>query len=192
MLLFSSSTYAVVAIPTWLINLGPIALGACLALIGVVLTNRANTARLKLQLEHEKELAIHEKRQQRLEALFEQLDSWWLMVHNTTDILVRVDVGKTTLQSYLDYMIELQSEGVPNFGLIEMRLKIFAPSLRESYQKLIKSRDRWGSYMTSVKDSLSRASAASPVTVTAMMNERKELDMAVKELKDEIVKLAVD
>ncbi|PCJ53731.1 MAG: hypothetical protein COA70_08565 [Planctomycetota bacterium] len=178
-------------IPTWSIDLGQIALGACLALIGVVLTNRANTSRLKLQLEHEKALAAQARRQRGLETLFSQLNSWWLMVHNTTDILVRVDCGETNVQSYFDYMSELQSERVPNFGLIEMKLKILAPSLQERYQDFTKAKDCWDNYLNSVENSLGTASAASPVVIKGMMDEREKLDTLVKELKDEIVKLAV-
>jgi hypothetical protein len=125
---------------TLLTGLSSAAIGGALALLSVFLTNRSNTTRLKVQLDHEFQQRKSELLRNRGEELYELSDKWLQMLAGYYLRRCFVMQGKFTYNDCLDLDIKDGKEKSGNFGRIAMLIDVYFPSTRPAYDKIIESR----------------------------------------------------
>jgi hypothetical protein len=125
---------------TMLTALSSAVAGGAVALLSVFLTNRSNTARLKMQLDHESRQRKTELLRSRGEELYELTDKW---LNKLAGYYLRrsfVMQGKLTYNQCLDLDIQDGKEESVNFGRIGMLIDVYLPATRPAYDKLIAGR----------------------------------------------------
>ena len=117
------------------------AVGGTIALLSVFFTNRSNTARLKIQLEHESRQRNAELLRNRGEELYELSDKWLkkLIGHYLRRTFVMQ--CKITYNQCLDLDIQDGKEDSGNFSRIAMLIDVYFPSTRPAYNKIIATRN---------------------------------------------------
>jgi hypothetical protein len=125
---------------TTLTALGSAVVGGAVALLGVFLTNRSNTARLALQLDRESRQRKADLLRDRGEELYELADKW---LNKLAGYYLRrsfVMQGKLTYNQVLDLDIQEGREESVNFGRNEMLIDVYFPTTRPAYDSVIAGR----------------------------------------------------
>lgn len=117
------------------------AVGGAVALVGVLLTNRDNTARLHAQLDHEVRKRREDLLRARGEELYELVKIWLggMFSHYLNTAFVMQ--GKLTFNQALHLQIKQGSDSRGNFWRIQMLVDVYFPALREEYKSVIAHRD---------------------------------------------------
>lgn len=116
------------------------ALGGGIALLTSFLTNRANTARLKMEFNHQAHLRKSELLRERGEELYELTDRWLKMLAGFYIGRSFVMQGKMTYDQFLDSAIKTGKENAYNFGRIQMFVDVYFPAVRPQYDALLVGR----------------------------------------------------
>jgi len=114
--------------------------GGAVALLAVFLTNRSNTARLVLQLDHESRQRKADLLRDRGEELYELTDKWLRKFAGYYLRRTFVMQGKLTYNQCLDLDIQEGKEESINFGRIEMLIDVYFPTTRAAYDAIIGGR----------------------------------------------------
>ena len=117
------------------------AIGGALALLGVSLTNRSSTARLRLQLDHEAAQRKAQILRERGEELY-ILTAQWL--NGLTGYYLRMSSvmqGKLTYNQSLDLGIADGKANPVNFNRVELLINVYFPSTREAYTRTTHARE---------------------------------------------------
>jgi hypothetical protein len=109
-------------------------------LFGVFLTNRSNTARLKMQLENESQQRRAELLRGRGEELYELTDKWLKSLGGYYLRRTFVMQGKLTYNQCFELDIKEGEKESFNFGRIEMLIDVYFPTTRSAYDKIIEGR----------------------------------------------------
>ena len=126
---------------TMVTALASAAVGAAVALLGVFLTNRSNTARLKIQLEHESRQRNTQLLRSHGEELYELSDKWLNKLAGYYLRRISVMQCKLTYNQCLDLDIQEGKEESGNFGRIAMLIDVYFPATRPEYDKIIAARN---------------------------------------------------
>lgn len=116
------------------------ALGSGIALLTAFLTNRANTARLKMEQTHQAQRRKSELLRERGEELYALTDKW--LKGLTANYLGKSFVmqGKLTFDQYYNQMLKSVEKDTFNFGRIEMLIDVYFPLARAQYDAVIERR----------------------------------------------------
>jgi hypothetical protein len=114
--------------------------GGSVALVSVYLTNQANAARLKLQIESEARQRKNELLRERGEELYELFNNW---MNSFIGFYLRrnaVIQGKLTLNESFELDVKIGKEYPVNFGRMKMLIDVYFPSVRPGYDTVEKRR----------------------------------------------------
>jgi hypothetical protein len=121
--------------------------GGLVALLGVGLTNKGNTERLRQQLRHDAAHAHARLARERGEELYQHTDKWLLHLASGYLAWLRVMQGKLTYGQAQQLELE-RGLGTHDFGRIEVLVDIYFPSARQSYDTMIGVRGQLNATLT--------------------------------------------
>jgi hypothetical protein len=114
--------------------------GGIMALLGVLLTNRSNESRLKLQFDLELRKQKSDLHRSRGEELYELTDHWLKALAGYYLRRNAVMQGKLTYNQCFDLDVQELKKDPPKFGRVEMLIDVYFPSTRSAYDKIIDCR----------------------------------------------------
>lgn len=155
---------------------------ALIAFFGVWLTNWNNRQSLKIQLEHEERLKRKEVARERLEELYSQVNEWGHAMFEYYSGVERVLKGKQTAKEHYENISK--SPYKFEYCRIEMIIGVYGETFQKAYDTAISVRGQ----LSAMDDSIIEQSALSNIDVQLFESTRKQLNKAIKELKEEIVK----
>jgi hypothetical protein len=158
-----------------------IVLGALIAFIGVAISNHQNLKRLKMQLQHERDMRDEAAALERLEELYELINA----------ARKPLDRDCKKWLEYIEYGVGSVDpngvEGVVGLGRIGMMIHMYEPSLREYIEKAVA---KYGKCAVVVNGFLAEMAGGVALNreyhSVAMKNTIKEMDESFKEVLDEI------
>lgn len=115
--------------------------GGALTVVGVWLTNRSSTARLRLQLGHEVDQRKAQILRERGEELYVLVEGW---LNGLAGYYLRkrlVMRGDLTYNESIDLGKADEKENPVNFGRLELLVNVYFPSASDAYKRTIHSRD---------------------------------------------------
>lgn len=133
----------VTAVPSeaWVGLMGVIS-GSLLTILGVWLTNRANTEQLKMQLQHEERLHRQQVTKERLEELHILVNRWLNLSFGSFLHLRLVMKGETDYNQYLDTFIKTHSDEKTDFGRLDMIVDIYGADIKDAYDRVMNTRSQ--------------------------------------------------
>ena len=158
-----------------------------MALVVVFLTNRSNTARLRIQFEHEHSEKNKELRRQRGEELYELSDKW--LNRLAAYYLQRISVmqGKLTFNECLDLEIAAGKENAVNFGRIEMLVDVYFSSTRRAYDDLISARSKLNEIAIAHKRAYQRGEIYCTAFLSSFVEAQKMVENAGGQFRADII-----
>jgi hypothetical protein len=161
--------------------------GGSIAFVGVLLTNRGNTERLRVQLAHDTGKSREELIRDRGEELYELTDKWGnqILIHYINRL--RVMQGKLTFNQSLDLDIQHMQGSEVNFGRIEMLIDVYFPNLRSQYDSVITCRSRANEIMYEHKLAYEEGGNEGAAFIKPFVTAQFEMEVAVKSLKSLII-----
>ena len=115
---------------------------ATVTLLGVYLTNRGNTQRLKLQLELEIEIKEKEIMRARLEELYILMEHWASSLINIYLPYISAMNGKLPLTKVLEMNLEYMEKSKSDFKRLQMIMDLYFPDVKPAFNKLLEERDK--------------------------------------------------
>ena len=120
---------------------------ATVTLLAVFLTNRDNTNRLLLQLEHERNTKRDTLHREKLEELYMLAVKYTKALGSHCLPYMSVMEGKLDYNQALDLTIESGNKETFDFDRLQMLIDVYFLKLRESFKQLIDVRDKMNEIM---------------------------------------------
>lgn len=115
--------------------------GSSLTIIGVVLTNRSNTVRLKTQLQHEQNVRKQELKRERAEELYVESKKYLIAIGVHYLPFKKVMQGVLTFDQARDLTIENGSKSDFEPHRVTMIIDMYFPNLQEPFNEIMATRD---------------------------------------------------
>jgi hypothetical protein len=160
---------------------------ATVTLLAVFLTNRGNTNRLLLQLEHErntKRAALH---REKLEELYVLAVKYIKLLGSHCLPYVRVMEGKLDYNQALDLTIESGNKETPDFDRLQMLIDVYFPKLCESFKQILDVRRKMNEIMALHKAEYEQGCLDGRKFIKPMLATLDLLDKAGERFKNEII-----
>lgn len=115
--------------------------GSSLTIVGVLLTNRSNTERLKTQLQHEQNVRRQERRRERAEELYVESKKYLdaVVIHYLP--YKKVMQGELTFNQALDLTIDNGSKRDFEPHRVTMIIHMYFPNLQKPFNEIMAKRD---------------------------------------------------
>jgi len=172
-----------------LVGIAGVLVGALLGLLGVLLANRSNLTRLKLQMEHERQSKSSDIKRERLEELYVLLSHWINMFFNHYFKLTLVMRDEMDYNQYLDEIINSGNKNKTDFQRMEMIINIYGHELLPNYNQVLECREKVNdiaaTHKSDYKKGLNGTKYLKPYTAA-----HQKLDKSVEQLKNQISELA--
>lgn len=162
------------------------------ALLGVYLTNRANTERLKNQLDHDTLEKSRVLKRERAEELYELTDEWLRGLFFNYLNLSFVMQGKFDYNQYLDQIIKHGNSNKSNFTRLEMILRIYFSNLVSTYEEVTRYRTIINDIAAKHKRAYEKGDFDGGRFLESFTSAQLKLEEAGDNLKDEIARCARD
>ena len=175
---------------TVLITLAASLIAGGIALLGVGITNKENTKRLKLQLTHstnEKKAALT---REKAEELYELTDTWLKGLFYNYMNLAFVMQGKSDYNHYLDQIIKHGEQSEGNFARVEMIIHVYFPELLPKYNKILEHRENTNNISTEHKHAYEGGDLDGAKFLSGFTVEQTKLEEACETLKMGIAECA--
>ena len=121
-----------------------------LTILGVSLTNNANTKRLRLQLEHEKEIKNEEMLRDRLEELYVTSNKYLDALIGYYLPYRMVMKGQLTFNQALDITIESKKDYDPH--RVTMLINMYFPEVKPAFDEILGLREKLNRIVDSYKE----------------------------------------
>ena len=125
-------------------------LGSLLTIIGVILTNKSSNERLKIQLEHEKNIRRKELRRERAEELYVESKKYFTALQTHYVLCERVMDGKLTISQMQDLVIQNKLDY--EHHRLNMIVDMYFPNLQESFKDIMEKRDALSKIFSAYKE----------------------------------------
>jgi hypothetical protein len=161
--------------------------GALVAFLGVYLTNRSNTQRLKIQLAHEKEMKEMNIRSERLEELYLLIETWvnaLAMYHLPIFAVMR---GELSYNDALDIVIENNKARPVDFKRILMLVDLYFPEMKPTLDKLSEARDKAAKILAEHKREYKRGNIDGSAFASPLLDAQRDIESASKIVKEQII-----
>ena len=168
---------------TMITGLSAAVVGGALALLSVYFTNRSNTTRLKVQLEHESKQREIELLRNRGEELYELLDKWLKLLAGYYLRRTSVMQNKLTYNECLELDIKDGKENTSNYGRIAMLIDVYFPSTRSAYDKIIEYRTELNKIEGEFKRNYKNGEVDGVPFIKSHVQSQISIDKAGEELK---------
>ncbi|MCJ8326232.1 MAG: hypothetical protein MJK08_03935 [Campylobacterales bacterium] len=175
---------------TTIITLGTSFITGSVALLSVYLTNRANTKRLALQLEHESGIKNKSFTRITIEELYELTDKWLKNLFITNFNLTLVMQEKLDYKQYIDITIKNAKTDDINFSRLEMLLYIYFNELTPFYNKVIDKRTELNEISTIYVHAYDRGDTNGKHYIKSFVKTQEELESLGELFKKEIANKA--
>lgn len=126
-------------------------IGSSLTIIGVVLTNRSNTERLKTQLQHEQNVRRQELKRERAEELYVESKKYLNAVGIHYLPYKKVMNGELTFNQALDLTIDNGSKRDFEPHRVTMIIDMYFPNLQKPFNEIMAKRDFLNRIVTGYK-----------------------------------------
>ncbi|HNO76144.1 MAG TPA: hypothetical protein PKG49_11190 [Nitrosomonas mobilis] len=127
-------------------------IGSSLTIIGVVLTNRSNTERLKTQLQHEQNIRRQELKRERVEELYIESKKYLNAVGIHYLPYKKVMEGELTFNQALDLNIGNGSKRDFEPHRVTMIIDMYFPNLQKPFNEIMAKRDFLNRIVTGYKE----------------------------------------
>ena len=124
---------------------------AGVTLLSVYLTNRGNTDRLKIQLEHDRSFKKEELYREQLEELYLLLEEWLSSLLTYYLPYMSVMKGELSYNDALDQTIDLGNSRKVNYKRLEMLIDIYFSEVKQEFALLLEKRSKAGDIMAAHK-----------------------------------------
>lgn len=168
---------------TMLTGLLSAAVGGTLALLSVFFTNKSNTTRLKVQLDHESQQRKVELLRNRGEELYELSDKWLKMFAGYYLRRSAVMQNKLTYNECFDLDIKEGKERSDNYGRIAMLIDVYFPSTRPAYDKINENRMELNKIETAFSRAYENGDADGARFITPYVQYQHFIEQAGEEFK---------
>jgi hypothetical protein len=110
------------------------------AFLGVVLTNRYNFTRIKLENEIDAERKRRDLHRERGEELYVAVDKWLRVIGTNYLSILRVMHGKLTYNQHNELTLKWSEQKGYDFSRLEMIIDVYFPDIKDSYSKVLEAR----------------------------------------------------
>lgn len=160
---------------------------ATVTLLAVFLTNRGNTNRLLLQLEHERNTNRDALQREKLEELYVLAVKYIKLLGSHYLPYLRVMEGDLDYNQALDLTIESGNKERPDFDRLQMLIDVYFKKLREPFKQLLHARDKTNEIIAIHKAEYKQGSLNGLKFVKPMLAALDLVDEAGERLKNEII-----
>jgi len=140
------------SVPTVVSGIVGTLIGSSLTIIGVVLTNRSNTERLKTQLQHEQNVRRQELKRERAEELYVESKKYLNAVAIHYLPYKKVMKGELTFNQALDLTIDNGSKRDFEPHRVAMIIDMYFPNLQKPFNEIMEKRDFLNRIVTGYKE----------------------------------------
>ncbi len=172
---------------TILTSVSGAAIGAVIALTGVLLTNRSNTARLKMQLDHDAGQRKAQVLRDRGEELYVLVENWLNSFSGHYLNISFVMQGKLTYDQALDLDKEALGRSGLQFSRIALLIDIYFPGSRSGYDQMINARTKVNKVECAFKHAYDRGDFDGEKFLRPYVEAQKEIEAAGEVLKDKLI-----
>ena len=165
------------------IAIGTAIITATVTLLAVYLTNRGNTNRLKIQLEHERNTKQDAIYRDKLEELYVVAHKWITLLGSHMLPYLRVMEGDLDYNQALDMTIAQGKEDLPDFERLQMLIDLYFPQLTEPLKELRDARDAANKIMAIHKMEYKQGNVDGRKFVDPMLAALKQIDETGEQLK---------
>ena len=127
-------------------------IGSSLTIIGVILTNRSNTERLKTQFQHEKNVRRQELKRERAEELYVESKKYLNALCSHYLPYKKVMKGELTFNQALDLTIDNGTKKDYEHHRVTMIIDMYFPNLQQPLNEIMAKRDYLNRIVTGYKD----------------------------------------
>ncbi len=162
-------------------------LTASVTLLATYLANRGSTARLVLQLNHERSLDRERIHRERGEELYVLSERYFTSLVCQYLPYLQVMRGELTYNEALDLTGAGSKNGFPEFARVEMLVDVWFPGLSRALQKVFSLRDEANRILAEHKAAYKRGEADGRGYVQPMVSVLNQLPQATAEFRRELV-----
>jgi len=162
--------------------------GGAIAITGALLTNRSNTARLKIQLDHDAALRTSEVFRDRGEELYVLMEKWLKILASEYVKLSSVMQGKITYAEFQDLYLEDAEQNKIEFPRIELLVDIYYSSTRKAYDEIMASRAKLQKISSAHKRAYERRETNGRQFLEPYIEAQRAVEAAGEVFKAEITK----
>ncbi len=160
---------------------------ATVTLLGVYLTNRGNTQRLKLQLELEREIKEREFIRERLEELYILMEHWVSGLITLYLPYLSATSGKLPLNKVLEMNIENMDKSKSDFKRLQMIMDLYFPDVKPAFNRLLEERDKANKLLRAFENEYKGENAGESEYLTPFMNAYSMVGKEAELVKERIV-----
>ena len=160
---------------------------AVVTLLAVYLTNRNNTNRLMLQLEHERKSRQTELHVEKLEELYILAVKYNKLLHIYAHPYIMVMEGRLDYNQAHDMTINRGKEDSPDYDRLQMLIDLFFPKLRTSLKQLVMSRERMNDILGEHKSAYHQGIVDGSKFIQPMRSALKNIDNVGEQLMNDII-----
>lgn len=160
---------------------------AAVTLLGVLFTNLGNTARIRLQLEHERSLKKEELYRERLEELYVLFETWSTSLFIYYLPYISVMEGKISYNDALDQTIKQGSESSADFHRLQMLVDIYFPEVKPEFNALLEYRSKTNDILSKHKLEYKNGNIDGHKFLKPFLASQNEIDAQAQEVKEKII-----
>lgn len=161
--------------------------GGAVALVGVYLTNKGNTARQDVQLAHQTQIERAELLRARGEELYELIDKWLNNLFGYYMVKASVMQGKLSYNDGLDLELKNGKTNSGNYGRIQMLIDVYFPAIREQYDCVLSLREATNKYVFLHKRAYERGETDGTAFLKPFTDNQLSLEAAAEKLKEAVI-----
>lgn len=167
-------------------------IGSSLTIIGVVLTNRSNTERLKTQLQHEHNVRRQELRRERAEELYVESKKYLnaVVIHYLP--YKKVMKGELTFNQALDLTIDNGSKRDFEPYRVTMIIDMYFPNLQNPFNEIMTKRDFLNRIVTDYKEQYKTGDTDGTKWLGPFQATLEELGQAIKAFEKLVASLEIE
>ena len=161
-----------------------------ISIITVWLTSRANIRHLRVQLAHEKDTKKDTLKREKLEELYILVDKWLTAIFTFYLPLAPVMQGTYDYKEFMKISTDINNRLNVDFTRLEMIIDIYWPSLKPSYEELIKARDELSRIVMEHKNSYLAGNTDGKKFLNPFNQAQLKIESLGISFKEEITKYA--
>jgi hypothetical protein len=167
-------------------------IGSSLTIVGVLLTNRSNTERLKTQLQHEQNVRRQELKRERAEELYVESKKYFNAVGIHYLPYKKVMKGELTFNQALDLTIDNGSKKDFDPHRVTMIVDMYFPHLQKPFNEIMAKRDFLNRIITGYKDQYKTGNTDGAKWIDPFQATLEELSQAITAFEKLVASLEIE
>jgi len=163
---------------------------AGITLLGVYFNNKANTERLKLQLEHERNIRKEDLSRERIEDLYLHIEEW--LNHLIAHYLPYIEVmqNKISYNDALDITIESGKNAKVNYKRLKMLIELYFPEVKSEFASLMEKRALANSIIEEHKREYKKGNTVGLKFVNPLLDASQKIDDHGLKIKNKLIEIS--